>query len=150
MNFNQVQIAGRLTKSIELRYLPSGAAVASFSVAINRTWKDKQTGEKREEVSFIDCEAFGKTGEILNQYLSKGDPVFLAGRLRQDTWQTQDGQNRSKLKVIVNEFQFVGGKGDGNQRQGGQQQPGGYEKDMREPVTGGGGHEAVDDSDIPF
>lgn len=149
MNYNSTQLGGRLSRDIEVRYLPSGMAVAQFSLAINRTWKDKQTGEKREEVSFIDCDAFGKTGELLAQYLGKGDPVFVYGRLKQDTWQAQDGSNRSKLKVVVDGFQFVGGKQSGDQS-GSNQSQGGYRQETQRPMTTQGDHVATDEDDIPF
>lgn len=147
MNFNRVELGGHLCRDIELRYLPKGTAVGDFSMAVNRRWKD-ESGEQKEEVSFIDCVAFGKTAETLAQYLKKGDPLFCCGRLRQEVWtDKQTEQKRSKLKVILTEFQFIGGKQDGqqpsrpaaNQRSAAQQQ----QEDGPAPSDG-------DDSDVPF
>lgn len=107
-NWNKVQLMGHLTRDIEVRNTQGGTAVANLGLAVNHKWKDK-SGEKREEVSFFDCEAWGATAETLAKYLGKGDPVFIDGRLKQDTWEA-DGQKRSKIKVVIESFQFIGGK----------------------------------------
>ena len=106
MNFNQVTLGGRLTRDIETRAIGTGTTVANFGLAINRKWKDV------EEVLFIDCEAWGRTAEVMTQYLEKGREIFIEGRLKLDTWQDKDGGKRSKLKVVVENFQFVGGRGE--------------------------------------
>lgn len=111
MNFNKVFIAGNLTRDVELKTIPSGYAVAQIGLAVNRRWSDKD-GEKKEETTFIDCEAWGKTAETIAKFFAKGKPIFLEGRLKLDQWE-QEGQKRSKLKVVVESFQFVGGKADG-------------------------------------
>jgi single-strand DNA-binding protein len=114
-NFNQVLLMGNLTRDVELKFTPTNLAIASFGIAVNRRWTSAQ-GEKKEEVTFIDCEAFGKTAEIMGKYLAKGKPVFLNGRLKLDQWNDKtDGSKRSKLKVVVEEFQFIdsGGAGGG-------------------------------------
>jgi single-strand DNA-binding protein len=108
-NLNRVFLMGNLTRDPDLRYLPtSNTAVAALGLAVNRKWKDK-AGQQQEEVMFIDCEAFGKTAEVLNQYLKKGRPVYLEGRLKLDQWKDKEGQPRSKLKVVVEAFQFIDG-----------------------------------------
>lgn len=108
--FNKVMLMGNLTRDVEIRFTPANTAVGSFGIAVNRTWRTPE-GEKREEVSFIDCEVWGKQAEIMKQYLAKGRPVFLEGRLKLDTWKDKtDGSNRSKLKVVVEEFRFIDSK----------------------------------------
>lgn len=109
-NYNKVILMGNLTRDIELRYTPSNQAVANIGLAVNRTWKDKQ-GQKQEDTTFVDCEAWGNTAEVMAQYLSKGRPVHIEGRLKLDQWQDKDGGNRSKLKVVVESFQFVDSSG---------------------------------------
>lgn len=101
---------GNLTRDPETRQTPSGQSVTNFSLAVNRTWKG-QDGQTQEQVSFIDCVAWGKTGEVISQYIQKGRPILVSGRLDQRSWE-QDGQKRSKVEVIVEDFNFVGG-GDG-------------------------------------
>ena len=99
-SFNQVILLGNLTRDIELRHTPSNQTVANIGLAVNRTFQTKD-GERREETTFVDCESWGRQAEVMAQYLSKGRPVFIQGRLKLDTWQDQQGQNRSKLKVVV-------------------------------------------------
>ncbi|MDB5298448.1 MAG: single-stranded DNA-binding protein [Phycisphaerales bacterium] len=123
-SFNKVLLMGNLTRDPQLKYLPSQTAVAEFGVACNRKFKTAQ-GEEREEVTFVDVTAFGKTGEIINQYFTKGKPIFIEGRLKYDQWEDkQGGGKRSKLTVVVDNFQFIGGR-DGGGGGGG---------------AGGGGH----------
>jgi len=108
MNYNKVILAGNLTRDPETKALPSGATVAAFSIAINRRWKDAN-GQQKEEVCFVDCAAFGKTAEAIQQYLHKGNGVLVEGRLRQDHWETQGGEKRNKLSVVAESVQFIGG-----------------------------------------
>lgn len=110
-NYNRVILAGNLTRDPQLSFTPSNTAVCKFGLAINRSWTDRQTNEKREETCFVDCTAFGRQGEVINQYLSKGRPVLIEGRLQFSRWTGQDGQNRSKLEVVVESFQFLGSPG---------------------------------------
>lgn len=117
-NLNRVMLMGNLTRDPELRYTPSNTAVAQIGLAINHRWKD-QSGEQREEVTFIDCEAWGRTAEVLNQYLRKGRPVYVEGRLKLDQWQDKEGNSRSKLKVVVETFQFIDSKGGDGEGGGG-------------------------------
>lgn len=116
MNLNSVILAGNLTKDPELRNTQSGHAVVSFSIASNRQWFDKGSNQKKEEVSYVDCEAWGKTAELVAQFLKKGRGCIVQGRLKQDRWQTNDGQPRSRLKVVADNVQFLG-KGPGGQEE---------------------------------
>ncbi len=110
-NYNKAILMGRLVSDVELRHLPSGAEVASLSIAVNEKWKNKQTGEWDDRASFFDLEAFGKTAANLNQYFSKGKPILVEAKARQDTWEDkQSGQKRSKVKFVIDRFEFVGGK----------------------------------------
>ena len=114
-NFNKVILAGNLTRDPELRYTPKGTAIARITLAINRRWTS-DTGEQKEEVTFVDIDAFGKQAETIGQYLKKGRPLLVEGRLKYDTWDDkQTGQKRSKLGVVLDNFQFLdsGNRGDG-------------------------------------
>ena len=113
---------GNLTRDPELKYLPSGTAVARLGLAVNHSYTDRQTGEKKEEVCFVDLDAFGRTAEVMNEYLQKGRTVLIEGRLRYRTWETDDGQKRGKHDVFVERFQFVGGRQEDG-AQGGFDQP---------------------------
>jgi len=106
-NFNKVLLMGNLTRDPELRYTPKGTAVATIGVAVNRRWKD-ESGQQREETTFVDVDAFGRQAENIGQYFKKGRPIFIEGRLRYQTWEDkQSGAKRSKLTVTLESFQFV-------------------------------------------
>ena len=141
-NYNKIMLMGNLTRDPQLSYLPSQTAVVEFGLAVNRKWKSKE-GENKEDTCFIDCRAFGRSAENINKYLSKGRPVFVEGRLTFDSWTAQDGSKRSKHRVTVENFQFLGSPGGGNSGGG---QAGGTSQsnsnDSEPPV-------ATDD-DIPF
>jgi len=110
-SFNKVILAGNLTRDPELRYLPKGTAVAQFAIAVSRTWKS-ETGETKEEVNFIDIEAYARQAEVIAQYMRKGRPLLIEGRLKQDTWEDKDThKKRSKLKVVLEGFSFIDSKG---------------------------------------
>ncbi|MAB83317.1 MAG: single-stranded DNA-binding protein [Phycisphaerae bacterium] len=120
-NLNKVFLMGNLTRDVELKKTPSNMSVANVGLAVNRQYRVND--ENREETTFVDCEAWGRTAEVMGQYLRKGRPVFVEGRLKLDQWQDRDGNNRSKLKVVIDNFQFVdsrsgegggGGGGGGN------------------------------------
>jgi single-strand DNA-binding protein len=111
-NYNKVFLMGNLTRDPQLRYTPSQAAVCDFGLAINRKWK-AQDGQMKEEVCFVDCTAWGRTGENISKYITKGRPLFVEGRLTYQTWDGKDGQKRSKLLVTVENFQFIDSKGGG-------------------------------------
>ncbi|HUZ07592.1 MAG TPA: single-stranded DNA-binding protein [Candidatus Paceibacterota bacterium] len=117
-NFNKVILAGNLTRDPELRYTPKGMAIAKVGLAINRKWKS-ETGEMKEEATFVDVDAFGKTAETIGQYLKKGRPILIEGRLRYQTWDDkQSGQKKSKLGVVMETFQFLdsgGSRGEGGE-----------------------------------
>ncbi len=114
-SFNKVMLMGNLTRDIELRHTPGNNPVANIGLAVNRKFRvgEGDNREMREEVTFIDCEAWGRTAEVMSQYLQKGKPVFIEGRLKLDQWQDKDGNNRTKLKVVVESFQFIDSRGDG-------------------------------------
>lgn len=105
-SLNKVMLIGNLTRDPELRYIPSGSAVTSFTVAMNRVYK-LQTGEKKEEVSFVRVVVWGRLAEVCNDYLKKGHPVFVEGRLQSRSWDGPDGQKRSALEVIAQNVQFL-------------------------------------------
>jgi single-strand DNA-binding protein len=106
-SYNRVILMGNLTRDPELRTLPnSETTVCDFSLAVNRQWKDA-SGETREDVLFIDCCAFGKTGQTIRENLTKGRPIHVEGRLRLEQWEQEDGQKRSKIRVVVEQFRFV-------------------------------------------
>ena len=112
--YNKVILMGNLTRDPELKTLPSQTVVCDFALAVNRRWKDA-SGEDREEVLFIDCAAFGKQGETFATYLRKGRPVHVEGRLKLDRWEDNEGRRHSKIRVIVEQFRFVGSaKADAN------------------------------------
>jgi single-strand DNA-binding protein len=111
-NLNKVFLMGNLTRDPELRYTPQGTAVVSFGMAINRNWTTP-TGEAKEEVCFVDVSMFGRRAEVISEYLSKGNPIFIEGRLQFQRWESKEGQKRSALRVVAEDFQFIGGpKGD--------------------------------------
>lgn len=136
---------GNLTRDPEMRMTPGGMAICKLGIAVNRVYTTKD-GEKREEVTFVDCDAFGRQAETISKYLSKGRPIHIEGRLRLDQWETKEGEKRSKLGVVVENFQFLGsgggegsGSGDSNyeesappRRSTGQQAP--PEQDIDEDV----------------
>lgn len=138
-DYNKVLLMGRLTRDIELRYTPGNQAVANIGLAVNRRWRSKE-GEDREETTFVDCEAWGRTAEVMGQYLSKGKPVFIEGRLKLDQWQDKDGSNRSKLRVVVDNFQFIDSRGEG----------GGEVHASTGAPAGAEAHRPIEEDDIPF
>ena len=146
---NKVTMIGNLTRDIETKFTPSNQAVGSFGIAMNREWKTP-SGEKKEEVTFVDCEVWGKGAEIMAQYTRKGSRVYVEGRLKLEQWKDKaDGSNRSKLKVVVEDFTFLdsaGGEG---------QDDGAYTKAARakaaaEVPNALGSTELLTDAEIPF
>ena len=111
-NYNKVILVGNLTRDPQTSYLPSQTPVVEFGLAVNRKWKD-QSGQPREEVCFIDCRAYGRTAEIIQQYLTKGKQALIEGRLQFDTWEGKDGTKRSKHRVFVENMQMLGAPGGG-------------------------------------
>jgi len=107
-SFNKVIIAGNLTRDPELRYTPKGTAVARITLAVNRTFTSGEGGEKKEEVSFVDIDVWGRQAEVISQYMKKGRPLLVEGRLKQDTWEDKNTkQKQSKLKVVLESFSFL-------------------------------------------
>jgi single-strand DNA-binding protein len=111
-SINKVLLMGNLTRDPQLSYTPNQTAVVDFGIATNRKWVG-QDGSQREETCFVDCRMFGKRAEVINKYCKKGNPLFIEGRLTFDSWEAQDGSKRSKLRVTVENFQFMGGGGGG-------------------------------------
>ncbi len=166
-NLNRVMLMGNLTRDPELRYTNSNMAVTQIGLAINRRWKNQQ-GEQQEEVTFVDCEAWGRTAEVINQYLKKGRPIYVEGRLKLDQWDDKEGNKRSKIKVVIENFQFLdgrqGGPGDGGDHDAATEGGGSYQQ--RPPSRGTPNrsssnrsvsqqppsepHQAVDEEEIPF
>jgi single-strand DNA-binding protein len=114
MSFNKTILMGNLTRDPEIRSLPSGQTVTNFGLAVNETWTDKASGEKREEVCFVDVDAWGRQGEVVLEYFSKGKPILIEGKLKFRTWEADDGTKRSKHSITLDRFSFVGSKNDSN------------------------------------
>ncbi len=162
-NLNRVLLIGNLTRDPELRVTPKGTAICQFGLAISRSFKD-ESGQTREEATFVDIEAWGKQGELIAKYCTKGRPLFVEGRLRFDQWEDKTTQQkRSKLKVVLENFQFLGGREGGAPGAGGP--AGGAEEGVDQtferpaatpPRAPGGGRPApapqhdINDEDVPF
>jgi len=150
-SYNKVLLMGNLTRDIEIRHTAGNQPVANIGLAINRRYRT-QSGENREEVTYVDCEAWGRTAEVMGQYLSKGRPVFIEGRLKLDTWQDQQGQNRSKMRVVVESFQFIDSReGGGGSGPSGGGSSGGYQRgESRGPSNEYADPPSPPDDEIPF
>lgn len=156
-SFNQVILMGNLTRDPELRSTPNGQSVCSFSLALNRSYKGAD-GSWQEVTDFVDCVAWGPLGERVSQYLTKGRPCLVNGRLQSRSWE-QDGQKRSKIEVVANDVTFLGG-GQGEGGQGGGSGSGSAERSApssapkpakkAEPVIEEIGDEPINLDDIPF
>ena len=150
-NYNKVILMGNLTRDPEVRYTSGGTAIAKLGLAVNRRWKNKE-GQMQEETTFVDVDAFGKQAETIGQYLKKGRPVMVEGRLKLDQWDDkQTGQKRSKLGVVLENFQFLDSRGEGGGGGGGGDS-GGYSQPDPPSVQspGGGGSAVPEDDDVPF
>lgn len=145
-SFNKVLLMGNLTRDPQLSYLPSQMPVVEFGLAVNERRK-QQDGSYKDFPCFVDCQLFGKRAEVVNKYFKKGEPIFVEGRLKFDSWQAQDGSKRSKHRIFVENFEFVGkggAQGGGGNSSAPQSQ--GYDAPpAAEAPYGGGG-----DDDIPF
>ncbi|MEO1927532.1 MAG: single-stranded DNA-binding protein [Nautiliaceae bacterium] len=119
--YNKVILVGNLTRDVELKYTPTGTAIAKFGLATNRTYKDSVTGENKQEVMFIDITVFGRSAEIANQYLRKGRRVLIEGRLVLDQWVDAQGQKRSKHSIVAEKVQFMESKASAEDNSGYQQ-----------------------------
>ncbi len=121
-NLNKVQLMGNITRDPEVRYTPKGTAVTDIGLAINRNYSTDD-GDRREETTFVDITFWGRQAEVIGEYMKKGRPLYVEGRLQLDQWEDKNtGQQRSRLKVIGDNFQFLGGRDEGGQRGGGQGQ----------------------------
>lgn len=140
-SFNRVLLLGNVTRDIELKYTANGSAVCEIGLAVNRQWFDKASNQKKEEVTFVDVTLWGRQAEIAGEYLGKGKPVFIEGRLHLDTWDdNQTGQKRSKLKIIGETLQLLGSREPGVKReQPAKQEPNEYDE-----------HKFAGDDDVPF
>jgi single-strand DNA-binding protein len=119
-SFNKVILMGNLTRDPEVRYTPSGTAVSEVGLAVNRSWFDKQSNQRKEEVTFVDVTLWGRQAEVAGEYLSKGRGVLIEGRLQLDQWDDKEtGQKRSKLRVVGESMTMLPGRGDGGQQRGG-------------------------------
>ena len=150
-SFNKVILMGNLTRDPELRQTQSGTSVCRFSIAVNRSY-NSQDGSLRDETCFVEIDCFGKSAENVAKYFSKGRPILVEGRLRQDSWEDkQTGQKRTKLMVVLERFEFVGSRGDSNGNSGG------YDSDYSAPQARGGvrqqsrpRNDDIEDDDVPF
>jgi single-strand DNA-binding protein len=156
-NLNKVMLIGNLTRDPELRHTPKGTAVAEISLAINRVWKDEQ-GQKQEDTTYVDVTLWGRQAEVAQQYLAKGNPVYIEGRLNLDSWDDKaTGQKRSKLKVVGEALQLLGSKpsggSGGNYSERSPQQSRSAPPERSGPPQGASAAPADDfqeDDDIPF
>ena len=147
---------GNLTRDPELRYIPSGQAVATFTIAVNRAY-NSQAGEKKEEVSFIRVVVWARMAEVCNEYLKKGSPVFVEGRLQSRSWEAQDGTKRSTLEVVAQNIQFLprgGGRQDQAAEGGGMSEPEGFDEPAASPApqksSAAAGKNFQPEDEIPF
>ncbi|MBN2022894.1 MAG: single-stranded DNA-binding protein [Pirellulales bacterium] len=153
-SYNRVILLGNVTRDPELRYIPSGMAVTEIGLAVNDRRKNS-AGEWIEETTFVDVTMWGRTAEVACEYLTKGAPLFLEGRLKLDTWESNDGQKRSKLRVVCDRMQLLGGRGGGGGGGGGgsrspaRQAQGSYRQD-EPPESYGSPPSETPDNDIPF
>lgn len=154
-NFNKVILVGNITRDIELRHTGNNQPLAKFGIACNRRWRSAD-GEQRDEVMFIDCEAWGKTAEMINQYFSKGRPILIEGRLKLDQWEDKETKaKRSKHVVVIEGFSFVDSKPGGNAEGGASNRaPRPAAAPSGAPAQGGsdewGGKGPMGEEDIPF
>jgi single-strand DNA-binding protein len=150
-SFNKVILLGNLTRDPEVRYTPKGTAVTELGMAVNRVYT-AENGEKREETTFVDITLWGRTAEIAGEYLKKGRPVFIEGRLQLDTWDDkQSGQKRSKLKVVGEGLQLIGSRpGGGGSGGGGDEEGSSAPRSSKAAPPPKAAPSAPDDDEIPF
>jgi len=149
-SLNKVFLAGNLTRDPELRYTPGGTAVAQFGMAVNRRFKNRE-GHMQEEATFVDIEVWGRQAETSSEYLSKGSPVLIEGRLKLDSWESkQTGEKRSKLRVVGERVQFLGSRGDREHGGEGGRSPRRGGRGGPQGKAAEGPDELPPDSDIPF
>jgi single-strand DNA-binding protein len=149
---NQVVLLGRLTRDPELRQTPNGASVASFSLALNRSWKDQKSGEWQEETDFIDCVAWGPLAERLERMVKRGQRLLVTGRLSQRSWE-QDGQKRNKIEVVISDMTLIEASGEGSEGgfdDGGSSSSNSSSSKSEDVVVEEVGSEEIDLDSIPF
>ena len=113
MSINNVMLMGNLTRDPQVRYTPGGTAVADIGLAVNRTWYDKKTEQKREDVTFVDVTLWGRQAEVTRHYLTKGKQIYVAGRLQTQSWEArQSGEKKYRTEIVCNNFQMLGQRGD--------------------------------------
>ena len=144
-NLNKVLLIGNLTRDPELKYTQGGTAVCEIGIAVNRTFK-KADGSKAEETTFVDCEAWGRTGETISQYMSKGRQIFIEGRIQTRQWEDQSGNTRYTTEIVANNMVMLGRAGDVADDIPAQQSP----PDTVAQESGSGGGGGSDDDDLPF
>ena len=158
-SYNKVILLGNLTRDPQVKYTPSGTAVAEIGMALNRYWFDKQSNSRREETTFVDVTLWGREAEVAGEYLAKGRPVLIEGRLQLDTWDDkQTGQKRSKLRVVAERMQLLGSRGDGGGGGGGgRAQPASHAEPSEGPPIGEFEHEGASagpgpgpEDEVPF
>lgn len=155
-SYNRVILLGNLTRDPEMKYIPSGTAVTNFGLAISDRYTDRQTGEQKESVCFVDVTAWGRQAEVVNEYLTKGSPVFLEGSLKFDSWEADDGSKRNKLSVTAFRIQLIGGRRDGDEMDGGYADaqpaaaPAGAAAYQEAPAPEASSGSTSTDDDIPF
>lgn len=149
-NFNKVILAGNLTRDPELLVTPQGLSICKMSLAVNRNYKTSN-GEEQEETTYVDVDAFGKPAEIISKYMGKGRPILIEGRLKTDAWTNQAGEKRSKLKVVLENFQFMGGRGDDAGNSGRSEGYKAAPKKSESAESAPGNYQSKDlDEDVPF
>ncbi|WP_437186612.1 single-stranded DNA-binding protein [Planctomicrobium sp. SH668] len=170
-SYNKVILIGNLTRDPEVKYTTGGTAVAEIGLAVNRTWFDQKSNERKEETTFVDVTLWGRQAEVAGEYLAKGRSVMIEGRLQLDSWDDKEtGKKRSKLRVVGEQMQMLGGRGDGGGEGGGGQRNAGRSSGGRgnsgnsnsndsadsyydSPPSGGGrsgGGSSFSDEDVPF
>jgi single-strand DNA-binding protein len=145
-NFNKVLIMGNLTRDPDVRTTTSGMKIAKLGLAVNRRFRTRDD-EAREETTFVDIDAFGKQAEIIERYCQKGSPLFVEGRLRLDQWESNTGEKRSKLSVVLENFQFLGSSQ--SQDHGSASESGSSKKAPSESGTSPAG-DSIEDDNVPF
>ncbi len=149
-SFNKVILMGNLTRDPDLRVTASGLSICKLSLATNRVFQTKD-GEKREEVTYVDIDAFGRQAETISKYMAKGRSILVEGRLRLDSWETPQGDKRSKLGVVLENFQFTGGRGDAGSS-GGSDESSRVERDSPPPRSSApkAPVDDIEEDDVPF
>lgn len=148
-SYNKVLLMGNLTRDVQLKSVAGGQSVADLAIAVNRKFRLKD-GTEKEEVTYVDCECWGPRADVIAKYFSKGKPIFIEGRLKLDSWDDKDGQKRSKMRVVIEDFQFVEGRGGGSGGGASAGDDGGYAPSRSSGGGGRGGHSGIQEEEIPF